>query len=60
MHFKRFRSRKLLLILAFLFDIYSISNYKIKDFDIPDVKEHSQQTQAHSDVLWVVDDRSGR
>ena len=48
------------MILAFLFDIYSISNYKIKDFDIPDVKEHSQQTQAHSDVLWVVDDRSGR
>ena len=61
MNYKRFRSRKLLLIITFLLDIHSISLYKLKDFGVPDVKEAPHQSSTrHSDVLWVVDEKSGR
>ena len=41
--------------------MHSISLYKLKDFGVPDVKEAPHQSSAsHSDVLWVVDEKSGR
>lgn len=61
MNYKRFRSRKLLLIITFLLDIHSISLYKLKDFGVPEAKEmHPQSTSSYTDVLWVVDEKSGR
>jgi hypothetical protein len=55
MSFKGFKSRKLLLILAFLLiDIHSIAYYKI-GVSNPELKE-----TADVNAIWIVDDATDR